>query len=432
MIKRVSLVITVAVALMAVSCSSSSDVDFPQGLERVDIELTAIEQNIAENQYDFPVNLLSSAYETEEKGNIMVSPLSASMVMGMVANAIDAEDRTEILKTLNINEAELESYNAYMHKLLETLPTIDPKSTFSINNAFWLTNQANMSAGYNQVLNDSYASEIGRFDEFNTTVINEINNWINQKTSGGIRKLLEEEDADSSLQTAWVNALYFKGNWYQKFDKTKTEISHFYHNYPNKSTYTNVEMMYGNKFRYCHYLLPKGGVDYDDVITSVMLPYGNETFIFTAILPSVNNPDIAATLKELTTEYWQKIDEICAKESKSGNIAVCMPKITLEKTTDMIPILKSMGLNNTLDKYNGVSMSANLGLYNQYISLFRQSAVLDVDEEGSEIKVATVATGGYAAAPGPPELIEFNRPFIYFVRERSTGAVILAGVFSQP
>lgn len=68
---------------------------------------------------------------------------------------------------------------------------------------------------------------------------------------------------------------------------------------------------------------------------------------------------------------------------------------------------------------------------NQYLSVFRQNAVLNLDEKGSEIKVVTVATGYVSMGLSPePQDIYFNRPFIYFIRERSTGAVLLAGVYT--
>ena len=56
--------------------------------------------------------------------------------------------------------------------------------------------------------------------------------------------------------------------------------------------------------------------------------------------------------------------------------------------------------------------------------------MLDLDEEGSEIKSATVIEGEYASSP--PKQINFNRPFIYFVREKTTGAVLIAGVYALP
>ena len=160
-----------------------------------------------------------------------------------------------------------------------------------------------------------------------------------------------------------------------------------------------------------------------------MLPYGNESFIFNAILPSENEPDIIATLKRLTPNYWKIVDKICDYKVEEGGIHATLPKMHIEKTINMIPLMQNMGMSEI---FTSVSMQENLGFKNDIIiNLFRQKVVLDVDEKGSEAKVATVAVGGEVTA-APPKVIEFNRPFIYFIRERSTGSVILAGVYSHP
>ena len=148
-------------------------------------------------------------------------------------------------------------------------------------------------------------------------------------------------------------------------------------------------------------------------------------------MPPDNNPDIAFTLKELDAEYWQEIDRLCSYKKDPGDIYIYIyikiPKINTEKRTDLIPVFSHMGLN---DIFTEVSMDEALGYGNQRVGLFRQSTVFEMDEEGSTLKSATVAEGMYSAAD--PQGVVFDRPFIYFVRERSTGAVLLAGVYTCP
>lgn len=430
MIKNHVIIFSIVLGMYMSSCDDSLN-PYSKGFERVDIELSSLEKDMALSQYEFPVNLLSSAIETQNSGNVMVSPLSASMVLGMLANSIDPEDREEILKVINVKNGDLETYDSFMQKLNSKLPNIDKNTLFQMSNGFWLVEKANLSERYLNVLNSSYLSEIKRFKNFGQSTVNEINGWVKEKTNGGISRILENKDASLDLNTIWLNALYFKGNWRQKFDKSRTKKEPFYPNYPDKSVSPNVDMMYGNDFRYSYYLFKENSYDYDDAIATVMLPYGNESYIFTAVLPSPNNPDLQSTLQSLDSEYWAKIDEICSyKRDKPGDVIVKMPKINNENKNNLIPILMNMGLTNIFDPFEGVSMNENLELGSQYISLFRQSVVLDLDEEGTEIKVATVAGGGDLLA-GPPEIIEFNRPFLYFVRERSTGAVLLAGVYRE-
>lgn len=409
------------------ACSSNDEVN-PGVADSVrkDLPLSGAEIQLAQRQYEFPINLLASANELNQVENILLSPLSASMVLGMMTNAVAPGEREELLKVLKISEEEIDAYNELVYKLHANLPGIDPHSDFSINNALWFSVKGNLSDAYSGILKNNFFADIVQYDKFDLSVVNNINEWINNKTNGGIKKLLDESDASADNLYAWVNALYFKGAWTQKFNKDATQKAAFYQSFPDESETAKVDMMTGYNFRYVDYMGPENSYDEKDYVISVMLPYGNESFIFTAVLPSENNPDISSTLALLTPEYWQRIDEICKYQQERGNIIVELPKMKLEKTTDLIPVMQNAGLNSI---FTGINITESMGLDNTYISLFKQKVVFDADEEGSEIKAATVAGGIMATLPNH---IVFNRPFIYFVRERTTGAVLLAGVYRQP
>ena len=422
---------------LVLSACSESNVDEPGNIKdvnlltRQDVELTSSFKEIAQGQYAYPVNLLKSVYETSEDANPMVSPLSASMVLSMIVNAIDEPaDRFDILKTLCIDENTLQTYNEYNAKLVEVMPSIDQSAKFTLNNAFWLRTDGVMSQDYRTILSGHYNSELGSFEDFDNTVVDEINEWISGRTDGAINNLLSYEDTAEDIKEVWVNALYFKGIWRQAFEKKNTVNQEFYPSYPATGDSKQVKMMSGYDFRYINYTYPAGSYEREDAITTVMLPFGNESFIFTAVLPAENNPDIANTMAALTPEYWQILDrQISTEQNEAGDVIVKLPQLHLENTLDLIPIFKAMGIENIFDE---VSMQKHLGYdIKQMIQVFRQKNLMDIDEEGGEIKSATVAEGMDGASGFTPMAV-FDRPFIYFVRERSTGAVLLAGVYSDP
>lgn len=418
------------VVLLMASCSSD-DAPTVTKIERKSTILSPQEMTIAKSQYDFPVQLLSSAYKMDSNKNVIISPLSSAMVMGMMANAFDKEDRSEILNVLGLTDNELSTYDSYVKNLIQQLPSLDSQTLFTINNGFWFANDLEISDAYKEIMNNYYFSELSSFEIFDLNTINDINQWVSQKTKGGIPEILYENDASDQIKAAWVNALYFKGSWTQKFDKTRTEPKPFYGNFPEEIPTGEVDMMAGYDFRYYHELYPNGNDDdKKEAIKTVMLPYGNESFIFTAVQPSENNPDIDATLRALTSDYWNTIDMMISDSKSPGDIHVYLPKLNLEFRTDLIPAFRNMGVNKMFDH---ISAEEALGLSDFFINLFRQGVSFEMDEEGSEIKVATVATGGFTSDL-PTEILEvnLNRPFIYFVRERTTGAVLLAGIFTNP
>ena len=421
--KSFNLISVMAITLGLLSCSDDNQSD--NSYDRIDVELTRNETVIAGNQYQLPVDLLISAYNTDYNQNAIISPLSTTMVLAMLTNAAEPSDREEMLEVLNLTATELDDYNDFAAKLITILPSLDPFSILNINNGFWYSKSAKLSESYKDILNVSYSASINNFDTFNREVLENINSWVNTKTSGGIPEILNESDLNLKLECLWLNALYFKGVWRQKFEDT--EKMPFYSSYPDKSNPAMVDMMKGHRFRYAFAFNPEGKNDSSNEIITAMLPYGNESFIFTAVLPPANNPDIITTLKALTPDYWEQADKISAETKEKGHYTVYLPKMSIKKTTNLIPVLKDLGVNKM---FNSFSMATNLGLSDQIIGIFRQNVVFDVDEEGSEIKVATVAGDMYGAVLD--QGMCFNRPFIYFVRERSTGTVLLAGVYSKP
>ena len=398
---------------------------------RKDIELEPEETQIALRQCELPIKLLASAYKTERNANVMISPFSAAMVLGMMTNAIDPADRNELFETLNINSEELDSYNKYAQKLMASMPQLDPSSTLIVNNGFWLNTTGTISSEYSSILSNCYLSEIEKFNSFNKTIYDEINGWVNEKTFGKISSIMKEEDLNLDLDEIWVNALYFKGSWLQKFDKEQTEKSPFYFSYPNAFA-QDVDMMVNDGLHYFHYFTPEGAMSGEvNIIKTVMLPFGNESFIFLAVLPSENNPGIDETLDKLTPEYWDTIDGILNRGKGMGYLTVKLPKINYNKETNFIPLLQEMGLTNI---FESVSMKSNLDFIDQKICIFRQKNILELDEEGSEVGSSTAGAGmiTWGGSESEQNIILFNRPFIYFVRERSTGTVLLAGVYSHP
>lgn len=112
---------------------------------------------------------------------------------------------------------------------------------------------------------------------------------------------------------------------------------------------------------------------------------------------------------------------------------VFFPKLSFSVETDLIGPMRALGANNIFD---GISMPG-IGIVStadsskpMFINDFMQSIRLDVDEEGSEVKVITIATGDVAS--GIPTVACFDHPFIYFIWEKTTGTILLAGTVMNP
>ena len=71
-----------------------------------------------------------------------------------------------------------------------------------------------------------------------------------------------------------------------------------------------------------------------------------------------------------------------------------------------------------------------------FIRMMRQKAKIKVNEEGAEAAAATMA-GMEGLSLNPPEPVEYpkytfhaDRPFVYVIREASSGVILFVGKFT--
>ena len=159
----------------------------------------------------------------------------------------------------------------------------------------------------------------------------------------------------------------------------------------------------------------------DKEVSIVQLPYGNGAFQMEAILPS---GDFAAFLASLSLARLQSWD----KSVKTAKAELHFPKITAEFDTDenLVPVLKRMGMQKAFSPVEAdFSNMSNDGLY---VSNFRQKTFVKLDEKGTEAAAVTVADMRKNSAGGDGSMfLLFDRPFVYLIREVSTGAILFIG-----
>ena len=109
-----------------------------------------------------------------------------------------------------------------------------------------------------------------------------------------------------------------------------------------------------------------------------------------------------------------------------------LPKFEVEMNNPgTFDILRDLGLEGT----SGVGTPAKFGLIAEandfYLNLFIHATKIKVDENGTE--GAAVSLGGMDEAVGPGDAnshireIVFDRPFIFCIRENTTGAILFIG-----
>ena len=105
-----------------------------------------------------------------------------------------------------------------------------------------------------------------------------------------------------------------------------------------------------------------------------------------------------------------------------------MPKFTRSSNGDILSVLKRLGIKKASE--DGFNAMLNEG-YSR-LSMFLHGVDIKVDEEGTE--GAAVSIGGFellnTTIPKSADLT-LDHPFVYIVRETSTGSIIFAGTVSK-
>ncbi|XP_003474203.1 serpin B11 [Cavia porcellus] len=244
-----------------------------------------------------------------------------------------------------------------------------------------------------------------------------INAWVERKTNGKITNLFEKGTIDPSSVMVLVNAIYFKGQWQNKFQESQTFKSPFQ---LSEGKSVTVEMMYQTgTFKLAFIKNPHMQV--------LEMPYVNKKLSMIILLPvgTANVAEIEKQLNVRTFQQWTNCSNMMERE-----VEVHIPRFKLEIKYELNSLLKFLGMTHVFNpaKADFSGMSPDKGLY---LSKVIHKSYVDVNEEGTE---AAAATGDNIAVKRLPIRHQFlaDHPFLFFIMHTPTSTVLFAGKFASP
>ena len=381
-----------AIVLAAVSCTKPDPAN-----PRKDIELGTKASVYVAKGNEFALDFTGRINDFEKKDYI-VSPLSMQFLLGMILNGAQGSTAAEICSVLGYGDGEIEDVNQFCQNMLEQLPKLDKQTTLSMANAIFVDEGWPLKDSYKATVGKAYNAKLASLDfSKGAASAKVINRWCSDQTHGMIDKVLET--TDPAMLCYLLNALYFKSQWKEKFNKGNTVDEAFTDELGNKST---VKMMKLNKsFSY----------QQNDVFKIVRLPYGNGAFSMTVLLPQ-DGKKIADVLAELKDSGWQET----LRSMVSCDVDLWLPRFETKYHINLNDILSAMGMPTSFTD------SADFKAMSQYalkLSFVQQDAVIKVDEEGTE--AAAISMAGMikdaSAAPGDRVVFHADHPFLYFITE---------------
>lgn len=395
--------IFLGLAVMMAACSDNDgaeDIQNPEPVPPTPVVtlLTAEEQAALPDVNAAQLDFFEKVYKRAEPGeNVICSPLSAQVLLSMLASVTEPESAAEIYSALGCGNQDL--LNSMNVKLIGAMKNASPV-TFKPANALWYDSQYTLSDAGKDLISGSYAPEVFARDFQAGGVADEINKWCAERTENLIPKILDEDPEAFAL----LNAIYFYGPWANEFDVKKTKEQEFYGE--NGTMMVNMMSMQNS-----------AGVFIDP-----------ETLMSTGVELKCKGGQFAVDY--LLPKQGQSLDEFLTAENiqnafnwlGSDKVYYAIPKMKL--TPDKIDLkeaLADFGISKVYDSGATIRMFTEpIGLQN----ILQKSAV-EIDEKGAKAAAVTVATGD-VTAPYTMSVV-IDRPFVMLIREVSTGTILFAG-----
>lgn len=368
------------------------------------LDLTSDEKENIDIVNDFSHKLMTEAQATSENGMFCVSPLSISVYLGMLANSTTGDVHDEIMAALGTND--INTLNSLNKKLMHYLPCDNNGSSIAVANRFWVNHAFNVPETFCSLVSDVFNAEVDYVDFTDKTTVPAINKWVSDKTDGKIPSLLDGDwEKYIALTMVSANTVYFKGNWQSMFDPEESSIESFY------------GLTGDSKARMMHNTLSAGYAK-NSIVQIVTLDFEGANNTMELYLPAegIDIRDITSTLSaEACTELRKSIQPY--------DVTLSLPSFENSAETDLPKILESMGIKS-LDKAD----FAPMGLGNIPTKLLHKTSIR-IDEKGAEL--AAVTGGMDILMPDksdyPKVKVDFDRSFLYIVRNNKTGAILMAG-----
>lgn len=377
---------------------------------------------------DFGFDLLR---RLDPSGNLCASPASIALALAMVRPGARGATATEMDKVLHGFGTPAQA--GEIVSLLKALGAVtafdesDPQATpdpsakpvveLDVSNAVFAQKGMSLQAAYLDALTSGFGAGLGLLDYRNDPegARQIINKWASDRTKGRIPAVLQPGDIDSMTRIALANAIYLRAAWATQFDPAATRSLPFTR--MDGSTVSVPTMAIGRVFGYAA----------GDGYRAVTLPFTGSALSMTIVVPD----DMASFVNSLTSDRLAAI----GNQAKPYLVNLALPRFSAETRTDLAAQLAAMGMPALFDSsaadLSGITTDEHLS-----IAKVIHQANIDVVEQGTTAAAVTVAVGR-ATAIGPAEGIQtvtFNvdRPFIYLIREQTTGTVLFLGRVADP
>jgi serpin B len=401
-------------ALWLSGCSLLFDKGETKKGESLPRPLTASEQEIVKADRTFSYDLFRTTLQNENDDNIFISPLSVSMALGMTVNGAAGKTREEMKSVLHLQDMDMQSINESYLSLIELLRSADPKVNMKVANSIWTREGFTVNEDFKKTVEEFFKARISSLDFSDPSAADQINQWVRDNTDGLIDSIVDGS-IPREVVMYLINAIYFQADWQYQFDPEDTAPKEF----KTPNDLLTVDMM-SQKNDLAAYV--------SEEVEILDLAYGDSLFSMTLLMPHDDQQRIGEFVQDKLTadnmQFW--LSELSVEETQ-----IEVPKFKIEYDLKMNELLRGMGMESAFntDKADFSNINSDRQLF---ISKIKHKAFVEVNEEGTEAAAVTSVGVGVTSVGPKVRTLKFNRPFVFVIRERTSGTILFMGKVSDP
>jgi serpin B len=361
--------------------------------------------------------------------NAFFSPYSISTALAMTWAGAHGNTAAQMASVLHIDALKAENVAPAFGVLQKSLAEEEKQSgvQLAVANSLWPEQNPEipLRPEYIKLVQESFGSAIFPVDYKSQAEAarQRINQWVESKTNQRIQNLLAAGQVTDATRLILVNAIYFKGNWAEKFDAQATTPAPF--------QLSGVKTV---STPFMHKSFARGEAGYAEIsgtpapLQILVLPYQGKSLQMVMLLPK--SPSGVADLeKNLTAEQWESWLGQLRWDAK---VEVALPKFKLNARYGLTSPLQALGMtdafNATQADFSGMTKPSYLS-----ISDVVHQAFVEVNEEGTEAAAATGVIMSLAMeVAGPTPVFRADHPFLFLIRDQQSGTILFMGRLASP
>lgn len=347
-------------------------------------------------------SILNYMAENNRGENIIVSPLSFILLLGIAADTVQGKAREEVLRAVGDNM----SFEDFLDVLKEIQTDSAKSGSLKSSNAVCIKESISDSVSEEYV---RHLSEVFDGRSFSSSdMVRDVNAWIKEKTNGMIENVADE--SMKQMLVCLMNAIAFESEWKEKYEERDVYFNHF-HN--SDGSLSKVQMLSSTEKMYIA----------DEFFTGFVKPYKDEKYSYMALLPrKEGNAFLQKTVKQIN--FTKLLSEV-----NNNKVFVRIPEYRYEYGKDLTGLCHNMGINTLFTTEADFSPLSSESLM---MGSIVYKAHIEVDRKGTKAAVDSMGIVlGDIGSIFNREIVILNRPFVYAIMDTETKLPVFTGIYNR-